>query len=166
VPIVKKLDVSYSQPKEASILLLGLGNPILKDDRVGIEVAHRVAEQVRKDNVEFLEASAGGLALLDAVCGYDKVILIDAIQTGGRVGKLHKFKANEFVRSLRLTSVHGVDFCTAMEMGRKLGMKVPMDIRIYAVEVSDPFTFSEEMSPEVERAVPGIVKEILGGEFD
>ena len=62
--------------------------------------------------------------------------------------------------------MHGVDFCTAMEMGRKLGMKVPMDIRIYAVEVSDPFTFSEEMSPEVERAVPEIVKEILSREFD
>ena len=79
MPIVEKVGVSYSQTNKTSILLLGLGNPILKDDRVGIEVARRVAEQVKKENVKFMEASAGGLALLDAVCGYDKVILVDAI---------------------------------------------------------------------------------------
>jgi len=150
---------------KASVLLLGLGNPILKDDRVGIEVARRVAEGLGKGDVEFMEASAGGLALLDAICGYDKVILIDAIQTGGPIGSLHEFKADDFVRTQRLGCVHGVDFFTALETGRKLGMDVPKDIRIYGIEVHDAFTFAEEMSPEVEESVPDIVREILQREF-
>jgi hydrogenase maturation protease len=66
---------------------------------------------------------------------------------------------------MRLASVHGIDFFTALETGRTLGMKVPGDIRIYAVEINDPFTFSEQMTPDVEREVPGIVKEILKREF-
>lgn len=150
---------------KASILILGLGNIILSDDRIGIEVGRQVHESLRDDGVDFLEASAGGLALLDAVCGYRKVILIDAIQTGGRIGMLHEFKADDFVGSMRLASVHGVDFFTALETGRKLGMKVPDDIRIYAIEVHDPFTFSEEMTPQVAEAVPGIVREIMRREF-
>lgn len=150
---------------KASILILGLGNPILTDDRVGIEVGRRVHESLRKGGVDFQEASAGGLSLLDLVCGHEKVILIDAIQTGGPIGMLHEFKSNGLVGSMRLTSVHGVDFFTALETGRTLGMKVPGDIRIYAIEINDPFTFSEQMTPDVERAVPGIVKEILKREF-
>jgi hydrogenase maturation protease len=66
---------------------------------------------------------------------------------------------------MRLASVHGVDFFTALETGRKLGMKVPEDIRIYAIEVKDPFTFSEDMTSEVANSVPGIVTEILRKEF-
>jgi hydrogenase maturation protease len=150
---------------KASTLILGLGNPILTDDRVGIEVGRRVHQSLGNGGVHFLEASARGLTLLDLVCGYERVILIDAIQTGGPIGMLHEFKADGFVGSMRLTSVHGVDFFTAMEMGRKLGMKVPDEIRIYAVEVLDPYTFSEQVTPDVERAVPGIVQKILKREF-
>ena len=150
---------------KASILILGLGNTILTDDRIGIEVGRQVHDSLRDDRVDFLEASAGGLALLDAVCGYRKVILIDAIQTDGRIGMLHEFKADDFVGSMRLASVHGVDFFTALETGRKLGMNVPGEVKIYAVEVKDPYTFSEDMTPEVAESVPGIVKEILSREF-
>jgi hydrogenase maturation protease len=149
----------------AATLILGLGNTILTDDRVGIEVGKRLFEDCGGERVDFLEASAGGLALLDAVCGYEKVIVIDAIQTGAEVGTLHTFKADDDIGSMRLASVHGIDFFTALETGRTLGMKVPGDIRIYAVEINDPFTFSEQMTPDVERAVPGIVKEILKREF-
>jgi hydrogenase maturation protease len=146
-------------------LILGIGNPILSDDRVGIEVGRRVAEVLGEDGVEFMEASAGGLALLDAVCGYDKAVIIDAIQTGSAAGTVHAFPSDCFVASMRLATVHGMDFLTALETGRKLGMKIPGDIRIYAIEINDPFTFSEQMTPEVEKAVPGIVSQILKREF-
>ena len=157
--------IIYLFMSKASTLILGLGNPILTDDRVGIEVGKKVFEACVGEGVDFLEASAGGLVLLDAVCGYEKVIVIDAIQTGTEIGTLHTFKADDFVASMRLASVHGVDFFTALGTGRTLGMKVPGDIRIYAVEINDPFTFSEQMTPDVEKAVPGIVKEILKREF-
>lgn len=156
---------TYLLMSRAATLILGLGNMILTDDRVGIEVGRRVFEACEGKWVDFLEASAGGLDLLDAVCGYEKVIVIDAIQTGAEVGALHTVKTDDFIGSMRLASVHGVDFFMALETGRKLGMKIPKDIRIYAIEVSDPFTFSEVMTPALERAVPGIVGEILNKEF-
>jgi hypothetical protein len=47
-----------------------------------------------------------------------------------------------------------------LELGKRLGMHVPGEIRIYAIEIEDNQTFSETCSPSVERAIPRIVKEI------
>ena len=62
-------------------MVLGLGNPILSDDGVGIYVVRAVAAQCQLDDVTFTEASVGGLRLLDVIAGYERVIVVDAIQT-------------------------------------------------------------------------------------
>ena len=70
-------------------LVVGLGNPILTDDGVGIYVARAAAERCQRDNVTFAEASVGGMRLLDVLKGYERVIMVDAIQTrdGKRTAK-------------------------------------------------------------------------------
>jgi hypothetical protein len=45
-------------------------------------------------------------------------------------------------------------------LGKRLGMHIPKEIRIYAIEVEDNQTFSESCSPLVEQAIPRIVEEI------
>jgi hydrogenase maturation protease len=71
------------------ILVLGVGNPILSDDGVGIHVARELKKRKAK-GIDVEELAASGLEFLDVVRGYDKVIIIDAIQTkGGKPGELH-----------------------------------------------------------------------------
>ena len=66
-------------------LVLGLGNPILSDDGVGLRVARAVESQLSQQEITVMETSMGGLSLLDLLTGYDRAIIIDAIQTrGGR----------------------------------------------------------------------------------
>jgi hydrogenase maturation protease len=63
-------------------LVLGLGNPILTDDKVGIHVVRAAAGHCSPANgVTFAEASVGGLRLLDLLAGYDRAVMVDAIQT-------------------------------------------------------------------------------------
>ena len=82
-------------------LVLGLGNPILTDDGVGIAVERCVAERCASQNgcggrVVFAEASVGGLRLLDLLNGHDSVILIDAIQIpDGLPGDIHCSRLGE-----------------------------------------------------------------------
>ena len=68
-------------------LLLGMGNPILCDDAVGIRLAGAVAERLGPrpglDVVE--ECSVGGLNLLEVIAGYDRVVVLDSIMTGDGV---------------------------------------------------------------------------------
>ena len=45
-------------------LVLGMGNPILRDDGVGIYVVRQVEERLRRDDVAFVEASVGGVRMI------------------------------------------------------------------------------------------------------
>ena len=73
-------------------LVLGLGNPILGDDSVGFHVIQGLKDKFSHPGlITLMESSASGLGLLDLITGYDKVIIIDAIQTqGGKAGQIHR----------------------------------------------------------------------------
>ena len=50
---------------------------------------------------------------------------------------------------------------TALELGRMLSLSMPQKIAIFAVEVKDVTNFSEKCTPEVEQAIPKVVKMVL-----
>ena len=72
-------------------LVLGLGNPILTDDGVGIHVVRATAAQCPLAmHITCAEASVGGMRLLDLLAGYERVFLVDAIQTrDGEPGQIY-----------------------------------------------------------------------------
>jgi hydrogenase maturation protease len=150
-------------------LVLGLGNPILTDDGVGIHVARALAAGNHKglplqDNVAFAEASVGGLRLLDAIAGYDRVILVDAIQTrDGKPGDVYRLRPNDLRRSLHSGSTHDLTLSGALALGRGIGMALPEEdaITILAVEVEDVLTFGETCTPAVAAAIPQVVQTVL-----
>jgi len=143
-------------------LVLGLGNPILSDDGVGIKVAHEVANQFNSPQVTVAETSAAGLSLLDSIVGYDKVIIIDAIQTKkGQAGQIYRMKSEDFSFAKRFSSPHQINLVTALELGKMLHLAMPQKITIFAVEAKDIASFSEKCTPEVERAIPEAVKMVL-----
>jgi len=143
-------------------LVLGLGNPILSDDGVGIRVAHEVSNRLKNPQVSVSETSAAGLSLLDSIVGYDKVIIIDAIQTEkGQAGQIYRMKTEDFSLTKRLSSPHQVNLATALELGKMLGLAVPERITVFAVEAKDITNFSEKCTPEVEKAIPEVVRMVL-----
>ena len=143
-------------------LVLGIGNPILCDDGVGIKVAHEVANQFNSPQVTVAETSAAGLSLLDSIVGYDQVIIIDAIQTKkGKAGQIYRMKPEDFSFAKHLSSPHQINLVTALELGKTLNLVMPQEITIFAVEAKDVSNFSERCTPEVERAIPEAVKMVL-----
>lgn len=141
-------------------LILGVGNPILTDDVVGI----KIAREIKKGNpdLEVIEVSEAGLTLLDHVVGYDKIIIIDSIRTErGKPGSLYKLKLEELKPTMDLSFSHGIDIATAFKLGEGLGYKMPKFVSIYAVETKDSTTFGENCTQEVERRIPFIAKQIM-----
>jgi len=136
-------------------LVLGLGNPILSDDSVGFRVIDELKAGFDKPDLTLVTSSASGLGLLDLIVGYDKVIIIDGIKTeGGQAGKIYRLSPDDFRVTRHSASPHDVNLVTALELGRKLGAPLPQEIIIFAIEVVDVTTFSEECTPEVEKAIP------------
>ncbi len=151
--------------KTMKTLVLGLGNPILTDDGVGIRVVRAAANQCPQHlGVAFTEASVGGLRLLDVLNGYDRVILIDAIQTrDGEPGSVYKLGLGELRASLHAGSTHDLSLSGALALGRKLGMRLPSDddLTILAIEVENVLTLGETCTPAVKRAIPRAVAATL-----
>lgn len=143
-------------------LVLGLGNSILSDDGVGIRVAQEVREKLNDPQVTVAETSGAGLSLLDSIAGYDKVIIIDAIQTReGHAGQICRMGPQDFSLTKHFSSPHQINLATALELGKMLNLAMPQKITIFAVEAKDITSFSERCTPEVEQAIPEVVKMVL-----
>jgi hydrogenase maturation protease len=142
-------------------IVLGLGNPILTDDGVGPRVARELEGKLDQE-ATVMEASLAGLNMLDLLAGYDRAIIIDAVQTvGGKVGQIYRLDPEAFDATRHTASAHDVNFATALELGNQLGMILPSQIDIFAIEVADASHFSEECTPEVAKAIPLCVKMIV-----
>lgn len=149
--------------KAMNTLILGIGNPILTDDGVGIKIARKLKEESPQSEVA--ETSEAGIALLDFIPDYDKVIIIDSIKTEqGKPGEVYKLELEGLKPAMDFTSSHGISIATALELGRMMGYRMPSCISLYAVEIEDNVTFSENCTPEVEKRVPFITKQIISEE--
>ncbi len=143
-------------------LILGMGSPILSDDGVGIWVAKALEGRLNQQEITVMETSMAGLNLLDLLVNFDRAIIIDAIQTvGGKVGQIYRLEPEALVATRHAASPHDVNFATALELGNRLGLALPQQIIIFAIEVEDVTTFSEECTPEVERAIPVCVEKVI-----
>jgi hydrogenase maturation protease len=143
------------------VLVLGVGNPILSDDGVGIQVA-RELRQKGLPGVEVEELAASGLELLDVVLDYDKVIMIDAIQTTkGIPGEIYTLEEKDFEKSVHGSSPHGINIATALALGRKVvPERMPKSVVFIAVEAEDLINVKEQLTPKVQAALPMIVKTV------
>jgi hydrogenase maturation protease len=143
-------------------LVLGLGNPILSDDGAGIRVAQELGKKLNDPQITVAETSEAGLRLLDSIVGYDKVIIIDAVQTEkGQPGQIYRMEPQDFSFAKYFSSPHQINLATALELGNVLNLAMPQKITIFTVEAKDVTSFSEKCTPEVEQAIPEVVKMVL-----
>ena len=152
--------------QRARILVLGLGNPILGDDGVGWRVAEEVRLALRDSGqgVEIDWVSLGGLSLMERILGYAYVIIIDSIETGRHpVGRVSSFplEALDDRASGHTASAHDTSLLTALEAARAMGEPVPTSIEVVAVEARQTFDFSEQLTAEVEAAVPVATRKVM-----
>jgi len=137
-------------------LILGLGNPILSDDAVGLQVARCLKVELAGDPwVEVDEDFNGGLRLMERLAGYDRAVIVDAIVSGAAPGTVHLLSAGG-MPTQRTVCAHDVSLPTALAMGRRGGLSLPetAEIHVIAIEAADVMTFGEELTPAVAAAVP------------
>ncbi|MEW6684661.1 MAG: hydrogenase maturation protease [Candidatus Edwardsbacteria bacterium] len=142
-------------------LILGIGNPILSDDSIGLIVVRRLKEEKIK-NIEVKETTTTGLDLLELMRGYRNLIAIDAMKTGKfPPGIVVELKREDIACALHLVDSHTIDFFTALELGRKLHpAEMPKKIVIFGIEVSNTTTFSENLTPLLQKKLPEIVRRL------
>ncbi len=143
-------------------LILGLGKPILCDDGIGHYVAQKLEVMIDRQNVQVKQASISGFYFLELLKGYDRAIIIDAIKThNGKVGDIYRLEPAAFDKTKHETSAHHVNFATVLEFGKRLGIPLPREIVVYAIEVDDVNSFRESCTPTVAGTIPKAVNMIM-----
>ena len=71
-------------------LVIGLGNPLVSDDSVGLRVVERLRPLLAdREGVDVVEDYWGGLRLMEQMIGYSRAVVIDATYTGAAPGTIH-----------------------------------------------------------------------------
>lgn len=147
----------------ARILILGLGNDLLSDDAIGLRVAAEIRRRLgeTRPEITIIETGEMGLSLLDLVAGFDTLILVDSFQTLQRPpGSVYELDGND-LKVLPSGSPHFAGIGEMLALGRELGLPMPRQVKVFAIEVADPLTVKAELSPALQAAFPRIVSDIL-----
>ncbi len=145
------------------IVVIGLGNPLVSDDSVGLRVAQKLRQKlVDWPGVEVVEDYWGGLQLMEQMIGYDRAVVIDAICTDAPPGTIHHLNTGS-IATQKSASAHDVNLATALEFGRRAGAHLPPDERVHlvAIEAADVLTFNDRCTPAVAAAIPCAVTQVV-----
>jgi hydrogenase maturation protease len=143
-------------------IVVGIGNPILRDDGVGIHIIKRFRELTEGLDVVIDEATTGGMNLLDLILGFDRAVLVDAVSIQDKeVGEVVVIRDVEKMETAHSTNPHDTSFPEAIAVARKMGQqKVPDDILLVGINIRPVYEFGEGLSREVELAVPVALEEL------
>jgi hydrogenase maturation protease len=128
-------------------LIIGVGNPLRRDDAAGLAVAERVGGLAHEG-----ECSPLG----DLWAGRDDVVLVDASASGAEPGTVRRFDASDeplHARTMR-SSTHAFGVPEAIELARSLD-RLPAQVTVYAIEGAD-FRPGAGLTPAVERGVADV----------
>jgi len=142
------------------ILILGIGNILLKDEGVGVHVAKRLKEIPLPENVEVLDGGTAGLDLADFIAGRKKLIVIDAVKAGEKPGTIYRLtEENLSIKPKAIMSFHEVDLLDAIHMSIVMDEK-PEEIVVIGIEPKD-MSDGVDLSPEIEERIPRIIEVVM-----
>ncbi len=141
-------------------IAIGIGNPLLMDDRAGIAVVERLEAAKAPMATEIMYTV--GFEVVDALLGKDCAYVIDATVLGREPGDVLELTADELFTTAYLVNSHAMTLGTTLKLGYELFPdEMPGTLRIILIQITPPTAFSPELSPPVERAVERVVAGIL-----
>ena len=144
------------------ILLLGFGNELLGDDGVGIRIA-RYFEKLDLRLFDIKYTGISGFQLFDYIVGYEKVIIVDALEKNYPSidsYKIEMYEKNEIIDKSLFYSSHEVSLGMGLQQAEEIVPDlVPKDIKFVAVEIPFQKTYSNRLTKHTKRlALQAILK--------
>lgn len=129
-------------------LVIGIGNEYRHDDAVGLYIVRKLQERELL-NCDIKESPGEGTYLMDSWQARDKVIVVDAVQSQSKPGKIHRIDTREIEipDDWFKSSSHLFSLPQAIKLSQTLGT-LPKELIIYGIE-GDLFNTGTEMSPAV-----------------
>jgi hydrogenase maturation protease len=150
------------EPGKNKLLVLGVGNPLMGDDGIGLVVA-RALQRRGITGVEIVEAGTPGFGLIDMLSSVREAVLIDAVDAGCAPGAVFWVDPAEVTARWKRQSLHQVglgDVVSLMAVADR-----DTSIRIIGIQPG-AIGHSDELSRELQlrlRAITGQAAEMVSG---
>ncbi len=142
------------------ILVLGVGNILLRDEGVGVRVVEAMKDMELPPGVELFDGATAGIDLLDVLADRRKVIIIDAVEGDYEPGTVLRLTPKDLASPDRQEmSVHEIGLLETLAMVRHLGV-APQEVVILGVKPED-VGLGLSLSPRVARLVPRVIESVL-----
>jgi hydrogenase maturation protease len=146
------------------ILILGVGNLLLRDDGFGVHLINSLKDTALPGNVELLEAGTVSHQLIPRLHEIDHLIVIDVVEAGDTPGSLFRFSPDDMKFPVeQKASLHQISLIDVLHMAALTGTK-PKTV-IIGVQPKDVSSWSMELSDELTAVIPR-VKELILEELD
>lgn len=142
------------------ILVLGIGNILLRDEGVGVRVIERMQQIPLPEDVELVDGGTAGADLLDVLADRRKVIVIDAVEADCEPGTVLRFSADDLTEPDGVgMSLHELGLGQALKMTKQLGSE-PKEVVVFGIKPKD-ISCGLELSEEIAASVPKVVELVL-----
>ena len=145
-----------------NILILGIGNSLLRDEGAGIHALHCLREQFpERDDLTFLDGGTLSFTLAGAIAEASHLIVLDAAQLQAAPGHSQVFEGTEmdiFLGSNRKRSVHEVSLLDLLAIAQ-LGDHLPQHRALVGIQPAE-IDWGEHPSDAVQAAMPRICGQV------
>ena len=147
------------------LTVIGCGNLNRSDDGVGVLVAQRLQERLRRHpvpGVQVFDCGTAGVDVMFKAKGSTALIIIDAAQTGAEPGAIYEVPGEELAREHEPTySLHDFRWDHALSAGRKIFRdEFPDDVSVWLIEAKS-LNYGLELSEAVAAAADDVYQRVL-----
>ena len=143
------------------LLVLGVGNILLRDDGVGVWAVQELMKEDWPENVEFADGGTATQDMFHILEGYDAVLVLDVVHSKKEPGTITLFREEELVQNEKQRlSLHDIDLLDSLEMADMLGKRPKV-----LVLGMEPLTYNDwlmELTEPCQAALPRFVEEARG----
>jgi len=144
------------------IMILGVGNILLRDEGFGVRVIEKMEALYRfPENVTLMDGGVLGMHLLGAISEVDILIVVDAIRNNGEPGTVYRIDHEDIPERIRAkNSLHQIDFLEALTFCRYGLDRDPRTV-IFGVEPMDIETYDITLTPVVQDRIMPVIDRVL-----
>jgi hydrogenase maturation protease len=153
-----------AQGDPVSILVLGIGNPIMSDDAVGGRIVELLQQHYRfPPEVQLLDGDTLGTSLLHHLEWVENLLVVDAVETGSPPGTLIRLANDEIPRVLAAKlSPHQMGLSDLLAVAALQGC-APQEVVVWGIQpasVDMGLDLSPPVAGQMESLTAGVLEEL------
>jgi hydrogenase maturation protease len=151
-----------TEEKSGAILVLGIGNTVMSDDGVGV----KVVQKLEKDyclpaHVDIMDGGTLGLDILPRLEGVQKLIIVDALETGGLPGTCIRLVGEDIPIALETkVSPHQMGLKDLLAVSHLMEGHLPPEMVLIGVQ-PECIELGTELTPVVEAQLGNLLSLVI-----